>query len=248
MFAAAYQDIGRQADGLQFLDAVLGGLGLQLSAGGKIREQRQMHQDRLAARAFVDELADCLEERQPLDVAHRAADLAQHEIDLPIANAQEVLDLVRDVGNDLDGFAQIIAAAFLFQHVGIDAAGTDAVGRARMDPGEAFVMAKVKVGLGPVIGHEDLAMFEGRHGARVDVQVGVELAQPDGIAARLQQRPQRGRGKALAQRGHHAARNENVTRQSGNPRVRSARFGLVESQHHGRQGIAPFPNIRNARR
>ena len=77
-----------------------------------------------------------------------------------------------------------------------------------MDAGEAFVVAKVEVGFGTVVGDEDLAVFEGRHGAGVDVEVGIKFPQPHRIAARLQQGPEGRRGQTLAKRRHHATRNE----------------------------------------
>jgi hypothetical protein len=51
--------------------------------------------------------------------------------------------------------------------------------------GEALVVAEVEVGLGAVVGDEDLAVLEGRHRPGVDVDVGVELQQRDLEAARL---------------------------------------------------------------
>ena len=45
----------------------------------------------MAARQLVAELADRLEERQPFDVADRAADLDQHEIEAVIALAMKSL-------------------------------------------------------------------------------------------------------------------------------------------------------------
>ena len=61
--------------------------------------------------------------------------------------------------------------------------------------GEALVMAEVEVGLGAVVGDEHLAVLVGRHRARIDVEIGVELAQPHRIAARLQQRAERRRSQ-----------------------------------------------------
>jgi hypothetical protein len=78
--------------------------------------------------------------------------------------------------------------------------------------GEALVMAEVEVGLGTVIGDEDLAVLVGAHGARVDVQIGIELAEPDREAPRLQQRTQCRRCQTLAERGDHAAGDEDVSR------------------------------------
>ena len=71
----------------------------------------------LAARQVVAELADGLEEGQALDVADRAADLDQHEVEALIAVEDEVLDGVGDVRNHLDGGAEIVAAALLGEDV-----------------------------------------------------------------------------------------------------------------------------------
>ena len=71
-------------------------------------------------------------------------------------------------------------------------------------------MAEVEVGLGAVVGDEDLAVLERRHRAGVDVEVGVELLQRDLEAPRLEERADRGRRDALAEAGNHAARDENV--------------------------------------
>ena len=61
------------------------GLVFSSPAVGMIRQQRQVDVDDVAARQIVAELADRLEERQALDVADRAADLDQHEVDALVA-------------------------------------------------------------------------------------------------------------------------------------------------------------------
>ena len=101
---------------------MLGWLGFQLARGLHIGQQRQVHVDTLAARLVLAILADRFKERQPFDVANRAADFAEHEIDLISANVEEFFDLIGDMGDHLNGLAQIIATAFFFQHVGINAA------------------------------------------------------------------------------------------------------------------------------
>ena len=211
---AADQHVGRDADRAQLLHRVLRRLGLQLAGRRQVGQQRQVHVDALAPRLVLAELPDRLEERQPLDVADGAADLAEHEVDLVLADPQEVLDLVGDVRDDLDGLAEVVAAPLLLQHVGVDPPRGDRVGPPRRHPGEALVVPEVEVGLRPVVGHEHLAMLERRHRARIDVEVGVELPEPHRIAARLQQRPERRRREALAERRDHAARDEDVPRHS----------------------------------
>ena len=70
----------------------------------------------------------------------------------------------------------------------------------RGDAGEAFVMAEVEVGLRAVVGDIDLAMLVGAHGPRVDIDIGVQLAQTHLVAARLQKRAKRRRCRWLSVR------------------------------------------------
>ena len=60
-------------------------------------------------------------------------------------------------------------------------------------------MAEVEIGLGAVIGDEHFAVLVRRHRARIDVEVGIELAQANLVTARLQQRAESRGGETLAQ-------------------------------------------------
>ena len=75
----------------------------------------------------------------------------------------------------------------------------DVVGLAGGTPGEALVMAEVEIGLGAVVGDEHLAVLIGAHGPRIDVEIGVELAQAHAEPPGLQQRAERRRGQPLAE-------------------------------------------------
>ena len=78
------------------------------------------------SRPSVDlELAQRLEERQRLDVADRAADLGDHDVDVLGLGDQPdaVLDLVGDVRDHLDGAAEVVAAALAPDHRVVDRAG-----------------------------------------------------------------------------------------------------------------------------
>ncbi len=86
-----------------------------------------MHVAGLVGTKLVPELANRLEERQPLDVADRAADLAQQKVDAVMARHDEFFDRVGHVRNDLDGPAEIEALAFLRDDPLIDAPGGDIV-------------------------------------------------------------------------------------------------------------------------
>jgi len=142
-----------------------------------------------------------LQERQRLDVADRAADLGDDEVDVVgLADQLDaVLDLVGDVRDDLDRAAQVVAAALATDDRVVDAARGD-VRRARgVGVRVALVVAEVEVGLRAVLGDEDLAVLVGRHRAGIDVDVGVELLEADGEALRDQQTADRGGGDPLAE-------------------------------------------------
>jgi len=128
MSRTAQENVGLDADGAQLLDRMLGRLGLQFAGGFDIGHQRQVHETGARVAEFVAELADRLEKRQALDIADRAADFDEEEIDLVLTRHHEFLDGVGDVGNDLHGAAEIAAMAFAPDHFLINASGCDVVG------------------------------------------------------------------------------------------------------------------------
>ena len=79
LVAAHDDDVGLDAPAPQLGDRVLGGLGLLL--GHDLRRQRDVDVADLVAADVEAELPDRLEEREDLDVAHRAADLGDHDVD-----------------------------------------------------------------------------------------------------------------------------------------------------------------------
>ena len=120
---AAEQDVGLDADRPQIADAVLRRLGLQLAGGADERHERQVDVEAVVAADVLPELPDRLEERQALDVADRAADLDEHDVDVAGAATDRVLDLVGDVRNHLHGAAEVVAAPLLLDHALVDLAG-----------------------------------------------------------------------------------------------------------------------------
>ena len=187
--AAAQQDVGLYADRAQLLHRVLRRLGLEFARARDERHQRQMDENGIAARQLVAELADGLEERQALDVADRAADLHQHEVDAVVARQHELLDGVRHVRDHLHGAAEVVAAPLLGEDLLVQTAGGDVVGLLRRHAGEAFVVAEVQVGLRAVVRHKHLTVLVRAHRAGVDVEIGVELPQSNRIAACLKKCP-----------------------------------------------------------
>ena len=195
----AQQDIRLDTDGAQFLDRVLRRLGLDLAGGGDIGHQRQVHEQRALVAELDAHLANRLQERQRLDVTDRAADLDHGDIGIVRTLADAVLDLVGDVRDDLHGGAEVIAAPLLADHAFVDLAGGEIVVLRHGGADEALVVPEVEVGFRAVVGDEHLAVLERAHGARIDIDVGIELQQRHLETAGLQQCAQRGRCDAFAQ-------------------------------------------------
>jgi hypothetical protein len=85
------------------------------------------------------------------------------------------------------------------EHGVVDLAGREVVAPGHLGAGEALVVTEIEVGLGTVLGDENLAVLERTHRARVDVDVGVELEVGNLDAAGFQNGPERRGGDALAQ-------------------------------------------------
>ena len=156
------------ADPAQLVDRVLGRLRLQLPGVADVGNQGQVQEHRPLRAEVRVELADRLEERQRLDVADGAADLGDHEIDrLGLGDDQDLLlDLVGDVRDHLHGPAEVVAAALAGDHGVVDRPRRDAGGARGVVVGEALVVAEVEVGLGAVLGDEDLTVLERAHRSR----------------------------------------------------------------------------------
>ena len=71
-------------------------------------------------------------------------------------------------------------------------------------------MSEVQVGFGTIIRDITLAVFVRVEGARVDVDVGVQLLDGDLHPTRLQELGQRGTDDALTQTGGDASGDENI--------------------------------------
>ena len=210
LLGAAHHHVGLDADTAQLLNRVLGRLRLQLARVAEERDEREVHEHAAVAPEVGGELAQRLEERQRLDVAHRAADLGDDDVDVRRLRDEldAVLDLVGDVRNHLDGAAQVVAAALPPDHRVVDRPRGRVRGAARVDVREALVVTEVEVGLGAVLRHEHLAVLERAHRARVDVDVRVELLDRHRESAGDEQLAKRRRGDALAESGDHAACDE----------------------------------------
>src|SRR6266513_723632 len=100
-------------------------------------------------------------------------------------------------------------------------------------------MAEVEIGLGAVIGYVDLAVLERRHGAGVDVDVGVEFLDGDLQSSLGEQPAQRRRCNALPERADYAAGDEDVLGRAHG--LTSLRCRVISASAHLRSAGVSMP-------
>ena len=128
-----------------------------------------MDVERVLAPDVLPQLPDRLEERLALDVADRAADFDDHDVGIACNRPDAVLDLVGDVGNDLDRPAQVVAAPLFLDHRQVDLPGRPVVVPGCRLVGEALVVPEVEIRLvGAVVRDVHLAVLVGTHRAGID--------------------------------------------------------------------------------
>ncbi len=169
-----------------------------------------MDEEGLAGAEREPHLARGLEEGQALDVPDGPAYLTDNNIVTGFDGLERGLDHVGDMGDDLDGLAQVLALA-LFAYDGfIDLAGRPVVNPRRFRRCEPLVVAEVEIGLGAVVGDVDLPMLERAHRPRIDVEIGIEFLDGDAIAVALEEPADGGRRDAFAQAGNDAAGDKDI--------------------------------------
>src|SRR5215213_1272378 len=114
LLRATQENVRRDTNFAQVAHRVLRGFCFQLTGGGDVRHKRNVNEERVAGAFFVSHLADGFEKRQRFDVADSSANLDDDHVGLVLLSdrADGLLDLIRDVWNDLNRLAEIIAAAF----------------------------------------------------------------------------------------------------------------------------------------
>ena len=160
----------------QLLHRVLGGLALQLPAARDGHDEGHVDEHDVLSAPLGGHLADGLQEGLALNVAHSAADLHNGHVGVrALQGVDVVLDLPGDVGDDLDGAPQVVPRPLSVEDVPVDLARGHRGGPGQVLVNEPLVVAQVQVGLRPVVGDEHLPVLIGAHGARVHVQIGVQL-------------------------------------------------------------------------
>ena len=211
LLAATHDRVGLNTAGAQLGHRMLRRLGLLLTRWTDERHQRHVHVAHVVAADIEAELPNRLEEREDLDVADGAADLGDHDVDVVVREtADTFFDLVRDVGDDLNGTTEVVAPALRRDHRRVDRTGSRVRRTGQVLVDEPLVVPEVEIGLAAVIGNEHLAVLEGVHGARVDVEIRIELLHRDPEAAALQETPERRGREPFPERAGHTTSHEDV--------------------------------------
>ena len=124
LFAATDDDVWRDTNFAQFGDGLLGGFGLELAGGFDEWDVSDVEENGVVVADFEGELANRFEKWQAFNVAGRAADFGDDDVGLGLIgqDVDAIFDFVSDVRNDLDGFAEIFAFAFVVENPLIDLA------------------------------------------------------------------------------------------------------------------------------
>jgi len=187
------------AEAEQLLDRMLSRLGLEFLRRRDKRHQRDVHEQGVIATQFLAHLPDSFHKRQRLNIPYRAPNFHNSDVDILRHFLHGSFNFIGHVRNDLHSFAQIIAPPFFGDDLLVNPASSPVVIAGQLGVGEALVMAEIEISLGAVVGDEYLSVLEGRHGARIHIEVGIELHQVDFQPATFQQAAHRSRRQTLAQ-------------------------------------------------
>src|SRR3989454_11970299 len=199
MLAAGDDHVGLDPRGSEFPHALLRRFRLLLPDGPHDGHEGRVDEQDVLLADLLPELADGFEEGHPLDVSDRPADLDEDDVGALLLPdlAEQGLDLVREVRDDLHGLPEVVAATFLVDHRAVHLPGGDVVVPCQVHIEEAFVVAEVQVDLRAVVEDEHLPVLVRVHRARIDIQVRIDLDRADLQSFRLQQGADRGGADAL---------------------------------------------------
>ena len=244
-----HDDVRVDSHALQFLDAVLRGLGFVFSAGLQVGYQGDVDIQGVLPADLQAHLADRLDERLALNVADGTADFGDHDIRVGFFGyaVNEALDLIRNMGNRLYGASQVAAFPFLPDDVRVDLAGGQVGVLVQVLIDEPFIVAQVQVGFGTILRDIYLAVLVGAHRTGVYIDIGVQFLGRDLQAAGLQQASEGRCGNALSQSGYHTAGYKDKFRHGSSSVFTGPRFSLsaskIKTKNKGKVSVctAPLP-------
>ena len=177
--AAAHQDIRLDPQSQQLLDRMLGGFAFQLAAARHLHDQGHMDVHHIFPAFLHRHLSDGLQKRLAFNVTHRAANLTDQHVQTFLLHGIDVaFDLIRHMRNDLHRAAQKCALPLPVEKIPVHPAGGHGAPSRQALVHKPLIVAKIQIGLRPVVGDKHLAVLIGTHGAGIHIQIGVEFLVP----------------------------------------------------------------------
>ena len=132
---------------------MLGGLGFEFGGRLQVGHQGQVNVDAILTTSVERELPDRFQEWKTLNITNRSANLGDHHIHIVGRQASDGgLDLVGDVGNNLDRFPLVVGARpFLVDNRKVDLARGEITGPGQRGIGVPLIVTQVEIGLCTIV-------------------------------------------------------------------------------------------------
>ncbi len=184
----------------------------QFACRRNIRHERNVNKNRVISAFFVAHLPNRFQKRQTFDVADCAADFDDQNVRLFRFGhgANRHFYLVRNVRNDLNRLAEIIAAPFFFNDAQINSTARPIVRLRHLRVCKSLVMSQIQIGFRAVVRNVTFAVLKRRHRSRINIDIRIELHHLHFRAACFEQTANRTSRQTFAQTRNHTACYENI--------------------------------------
>ncbi len=140
---------------------MLGRFCFELFGGVKVRQQREVNYYGVVGTQIPLYLAYGFDKGKGLNIANATTDFGDNKIVLARFTQQEnvAFYFVGNVGNNLNCFSEVFPFAFFCNNVVVNAACSDVISLAGAHVKKTFVVAKVEIGFGAVVGNVAFAVL-----------------------------------------------------------------------------------------
>ena len=212
VFTPGDDHVGLDPRRSEFSDALLRRLRLLLAHGPHDGHEGRVHEQDVLLPDLLPELADGFEEGHPFDVSDRPTNLDEDDVGVLLLPdlAEQGLDLIRDVRDDLHGLSEVVASTLFLNDRPVDLPRRDVVIPGQIHIEEPLVIPEVQVDLRPVVEDEHLPVLVRVHRTGVHVQVGIDLDRTDLQSLRLQEDANGRSADALPEARQNATRDDDI--------------------------------------
>ena len=227
-----HDQIRMNAQGLQFLDGMLGGFGFVFIGSAQPGYQGHVDEETVLMPLLQRDLADGFDEGLSFDISDRAADFCNQNISAGIfgTHVNEMLDFVCYVGNHLHCLAQIFPFALPVQYVPVDSAAGQVRVAGQVFIRETLIVAQIQICFRPIVCDKDFAVLKRTHGPGIHIHIGIQFLGGYAQAAHFEQPPQRSGCDSFAKSRNNTSCNKNIFRHFFPPILRMRRRPFATSE------------------